>query len=45
MAIAGHSDRSRDLSLIGLVLAVGAIIAVSVPCVKIAVDQFFSWLF
>jgi hypothetical protein len=39
-----HQDRSRDLSLIGLVLVVFGIIAVSVPCLKMAVDQLFALL-
>jgi hypothetical protein len=37
-----HRDRTRDLSLVGLVLVVFGIIAVSVPCLKMAVDQCFS---
>jgi len=39
-----HRDRSRDISLVGLVLVVFGIIAVSVPCLKLAVDQFFAFL-
>jgi hypothetical protein len=42
MALVHHPDRSQDLALVGLVLVVFAIIAAAVPCLKIAVDQFFS---
>jgi hypothetical protein len=38
-------DRSEDLSLIGLIFAVIAIVAAAIPCVKTAVDQFFSLIF
>ena len=37
-----HRDRSHDLSLIGLIVVIVGIIAFSVPCVKIAIDQAFS---
>ncbi|HXC55061.1 MAG TPA: hypothetical protein VNU97_07185 [Rhizomicrobium sp.] len=43
MALVRHQGRSQDLSLIGLILVVVGIIAVSVPCLKLAVDQFFAW--
>jgi hypothetical protein len=43
MALVHHQpDRSHDWSLIGLFLVVIGLIALSVPCVKMAVDQFFS---
>ncbi len=45
MALVRHSGRSQDLSLLGLVLVVFGIIAVAVPCSKMMVDNFFSWLF
>jgi hypothetical protein len=35
-------EKSHDWHLIGLVLVVFGVIALSVPCVKMAVDQFFS---
>ena len=43
MALVHHQqDRSHDWHLIGLVVVVFGVIALSVPCVKMAVDQFFS---
>jgi hypothetical protein len=42
MGLVRHPDRTDDLSLIGLILAVVAIVAAAVPCVKMAVDQFFQ---
>ncbi|HEY2034249.1 MAG TPA: hypothetical protein VGH02_11240 [Rhizomicrobium sp.] len=35
-------DRAHDLALVGLVVVVFGIIAAAVPCLKMAVDQFFS---
>ncbi len=43
MALVHHQpDRTHDWSLIGLVLVVFGVLALSVPCVKMAVDQFFA---
>ncbi len=42
MALVHETDRPRDLSLVGLVLVVFGIIAVAVPCLKMAIDQLFS---
>jgi hypothetical protein len=44
MALVHHHepDRAHDLALVGLVVVVFAIIAAAVPCLKLAVDQFFS---
>ena len=44
MSLVHHPDRSHDLSLIGLVLVIFAIIAAAVPCLKLAVDQAWSLL-
>ncbi|MBS0275059.1 MAG: hypothetical protein JSR55_11835 [Proteobacteria bacterium] len=43
MALVHHQpDRAHDLSVVGLVLIVFAIIAAAVPLLKIAVDQLFA---
>jgi hypothetical protein len=42
MSLVHHPDRAQDLSLVGLVLVVFGIIALCVPCLKMAVDQFFG---
>ena len=44
MSLVHHADRTRDLSLVGLVLVVFGIIAAAVPCLKLAVDQLFAML-
>jgi hypothetical protein len=44
MSLVHHPDRTRDLSLVGLVLVVFGIIAAAVPCLKLAVDQLFAML-
>mgnify|MGYP001600151502 CR=1 FL=1 len=44
MALVHHTDRRHDLSLIGLVLVVFAIIAVAAFCVRLIMDQVFSLL-
>jgi hypothetical protein len=35
-------DRSHDLALVGLALVVFAIIAATVPCLKVCVDGIFG---
>lgn len=44
MALVHHhqADRKHDLALVGLVLVVFGIIALAVPCAKMAIDQAFS---
>ncbi len=42
MALVHQPDRSHDLSLVVLVLVIFGIIAAAIPCLKMAVDQFFS---
>ena len=41
MAQVYHPDRSRDWSIVGLILVVFGIIAVAVPCLKMAMDNLF----
>ncbi len=38
-----HSHRAPNLAIIGLVLVVFGIIAVSIPCLKMAIDQIFAF--
>lgn len=35
-------DRSHDLALVGLALVLVAVIAISVPCLKVLVDVLFG---
>lgn len=43
MALVHHEpDKTHDWHLCGLVLVVFGVIALSVPCVKMAVDQVFA---
>lgn len=43
MAVIHHHepDRGRDLALLGLVLVLFGIIAISIPCLKVCVDYAF----
>ncbi len=38
-----NTHRTPDLAIIGLVLVVFGIIAVSIPCLKMAIDQVFAF--
>jgi hypothetical protein len=41
MALVDHPDRAHDLSLVGLVLVIVAIVAAAALCSKVTVDQLF----
>ncbi|HEY1629833.1 MAG TPA: hypothetical protein VGF56_00860 [Rhizomicrobium sp.] len=42
MSLVHPSGPTRDWSLVGLAVVVFGIIALAVPCLKLAVDQLFS---